>query len=446
MKYAPLKGVHDLINQDADDIYRIISLTSLCANTYGYTPIIVPTIESTSLYQREQKDSSDMVTKEMYTFLDKGNRSISLRPEFTAGVLRAVISNKMHTQKELPIKLYYQGSCFRYERPQAGRYREFSQLGVEAIDEPSIYLDLEVLLLGCAMLYRLDLDFPFKVKVNYLPSKEGRKKYVEALKKYFKPHLENMCLDCKNRYKTNPLRILDCKVEEDKKLIKKAPKISDFYTEEEREKVELIKDVLKEEEIKFEIDETLVRGLDYYSGLVFEYVVDNKVGDEVGSIGGGGHYDSLVEELGGPSNLEGVGFSFGMERLLRCYQELPNYMPRTGHILFSFIPLNEEGIDVAFSLVNVVRSFGHMPCSMPYKVKSLKAGLRKASNEKASYAVIIGEDEIKKEIVTVKDLHTGTQEEVSVDHFLDYVVSLIQERTMKMFDDGEKKKPKNKKN
>lgn len=249
----------------------------------------------------------------MYTFLDKANRSVTMRPEFTAGIVRSVVQNKMYANYELPLKICYKGPAFRYERPQLGRYRQFNQIGVESIGNNSLYNDFEVILLAYNMLKALGLD-NVTLKINCLGDALSRNNYREALKSYFLPHLEHMCSDCKQRYELNPLRILDCKVPEDKVIAKGAPKIKEYLSEQSRDRFNKIKSLLDDAHIKYEEDDQLVRGLDYYSEIVFEFAYTSKKGVDYGALGGGGHYANLVKELGGP-DLSGVGFSFGIERL-----------------------------------------------------------------------------------------------------------------------------------
>lgn len=433
MKVNPVKGVHDIFDKDALDLKRIETIAAMVANNYGYSPIVIPTIEQTALFARDIKDSSDMVTKEMYTFLDKGNRSLSLRPEFTAGIIRAIVHNKLYALDDLPLRLFYEGSCFRYERPQAGRYREFHQLGVELVDEPSIYNDVEVLLLGYRIITALEI--PCLVKINYLPKKESRENYLNALRDYFAPQADKLCEDCQRRLSTNPLRILDCKVSNCQKIIANAPKINDYLSLEEISEFNKIQSLIKESEVDFNCDSTLVRGLDYYSGLVFEYHIDSSSGDLVGAVGGGGRYDKLIEELGGPANLVGTGFSLGLERLLYVYQNSDNYEESDKHIAFYFISMDEKALPIAFYTAELIRSEIGLPCYFEPRVKSAKSGLRAANKKHALYAVIIGEEEVEKGIVSIKNLKSGEQTGVDMSNLISVLTNIFDEENEDL--DGE---------
>ena len=414
-----VKGTHDIIDDEMELYGKLLRSFSFLATRYGYKEIVTPTIEHTNLFARSVGDSSDIVSKEMYTFLDKGDRSITLRPEMTAGVLRAIVSNKMTAQRDLPLRLFYNGSCFRYERPQAGRYREFHQFGVETLGVRLPSEDLEVVLLGIRSLQSAGLD-NVKIKINYLGNEETRSKYREALKEYFKDHIENMCEDCKHRYETNPLRILDCKVNEDRPIIDKAPNILDFLSEEDKKVFDFIVKGLEKAKCKVEIDPTLVRGLDYYTGIVFEYHSDYDDAPNFGAIGGGGHYSKLLSELGGP-DLEGIGFSFGMERVVALMHALNKKLGADDTIDCYLIGLNEEAIEYNVELADEVRNIG-FAVLYNHEVRSMKSMMKYASKIGAKFVAIIGEDELEKKVLTLKDMETQEQTEVDFEHFLSKII------------------------
>lgn len=434
MNINPLKGVHDLINDEAFDWDSIIEMMKKVFNAFGYSYIQVPTIEMASLYAREG-DSSDVVRKEMYQFLDKGNRLISLRPEFTAGIIRAIISNKLYINDQ-PLKYFYYGPCFRYERPQAGRYREFNQIGVEFIDEPSIYNDVEVIRLA----YILPLAFHLKVKIklNYLPSRASREYYIKALKEYFKGHLDKMCSDCHDRYERNALRILDCKVPACQEIVKGAPKISNYLSIDEQKDFLFAQELLKELNVNFVIDENLVRGLDYYSGLVFEVVLDDNEGEDLGAIGGGGHYDQLIAELGGPTSLEGVGFSYGLERFVSLARRYafshPDYHPNRPLLVYA--PLCEEAVHEVFDLSMKTRNKYLFRSVQFYHPISIKSALKFANKVYAPFIILIGEDELKDRVVTFKNLLTGHQEQINLDDYLDVINNAVADGLMEAEKEG----------
>lgn len=424
MEIYPVKGTHDIFDEEANLYHDVEAHCVFLANLFNYQEIRTPIIEHTNLFVRGVGESSDIVNKEMYTFEDKGGRSITLRPELTAGIMRSVVSNKLYANADLPLKYYYLGPCFRYERPQAGRYRQFHQFGIEAIGAPSYLQDAEVISLGYRVLFLLGIE-NVKVKINSLGDEESRKNYREALKKYFAKHIDKMCGDCKRRYETNPLRILDCKVEEDQEIIKNAPKMSDYLSPEAKSYLNSVISLLKEIHIEVEQDDNLVRGLDYYTGVVFEYHVDKVEGlDNVGALGGGGHYANLLKEIGGP-DLEGVGLAFGIERLAYIYSHTSDQSFKFGPDIY-VMGMSQEIIDKNFSLCEILRSSGFV-VDANYEVKSLKSLLKIAVRKNAKFALIVGEEEIAKKRVTVKNLKTQEQTSIELDDMIRVLGTMLNE-------------------
>ena len=424
MEIYPVKGTHDIFGEEASLYQDIEARLIYIATLYNYKEIRTPIIEHTNLFVRGVGNSSDIVNKEMYTFDDKGGRSISLRPELTAGIMRSIVSNKLYANADLPLKFFYRGPCFRYERPQAGRYRQFHQFGIEAIGAPSYIQDAEVIAIGKNILSFLGLE-KVKVYINSLGDDESRNKYREALKKYFAKHIENMCEDCKRRYETNPLRILDCKVEADQEIIKNAPKMSDYLTNEAKLYLNNVISLLKEVDVECVIDDNLVRGLDYYTGVVFEYHAEKQEGlDDVGALGGGGHYAKLLQEVGGP-DLEGVGLAFGIERLAYVFSHVNKNDYAYGPD-FYLIGMNQEIIDKNFSLADMIREKGFV-VEANYEVKSMKSLLKTAVKKHSKFAIIIGEEEIEKGRLNVKNLRSQEQTTVELDGFLNTLESLLTE-------------------
>ena len=416
------KGTHDIIANESRGYDYIEEVAANIATVYGFDPLRTPIFESTDLFSRGVGESSDIVTKEMYTFFDKGNRSITLRPEGTAGIVRSVISNKLHAQADLPLKYYYSGPMFRYERPQLGRFRQFHQFGVESIGVNSIYEDIEVIFLGMEILRNLGCE-NITLKINSLGDGFSRNNYKSALQTYFKDKISHMCADCQNRYKTNPLRILDCKVPEDQAIAKDAPKMNEFLSDKAKEDFKIVLEKLEGFEIPYEIDDHLVRGLDYYSGVIFEFSYITSEGKDYGALGGGGHYDRLVKELDGP-NLEGVGFAFGIERLYAVMRD-ENLIEETlvtddVHIMSIGHLARQDAIDLGEAL----RTMG-LRVILNYEDKNLKALFKRAERSKAKFAVIIGEDEVKNEILQVKNLETQEQVAVTYDEAVNYLVNLF---------------------
>lgn len=415
----PVKGTHDIIGSDAA-LYNFIeayfrTYVGLC----GFEDIKTPIIEHTPLFIRSVGESSDIVNKEMYTFLDKGGRSITLRPELTAGVMRSIVSNKLFATNDLPMKFCYFGPCFRYERPQTGRFRQFHQLGIEIVGAKSYLDDVEAISTGYYSLVPLGID-DIKVKINSLGDEESRQAYKKALKEYFQDKIENMCEDCKRRFEVNPLRILDCKVPSDIEIVKNAPKMSDYLTDEAKHHLELVLNQLDNIGIPYEIDENLVRGLDYYTGIVFEFHYDGL--SEIGAIGGGGHYKNLLKEVGGP-DLEGVGFSCGVERIEAVLKSHPDFTPPYRSLDFYVMAIGDNGVNIAYKSMMELRLNGYS-CEMNTENKSFKALFKTALRKNAKFAIIIGDDEIQSGEITIKNLKTQTQTLAKIDSLVDVARSL----------------------
>lgn len=424
MNYQNQRGTYDAFDEEALNIEAIRNSLSEMVSLYGYLPIHTPIYEQTELFARSAGESSDIVTKEMFTFLDKGGRSITLRPEITAGVIRAIVNNKLYAIKDLPLKYYYYGPAFRYERPSKGRYRQFNQFGVECVGVNSYFHDAECISLGFNALTSLGFR-NLILKINTLGDEESRKNYQIALREYFKDKIELMCSDCKRRYEQNVLRILDCKDPDDQEIIAKAPKMKDYLNNESKEYFEKVLALLDEQQIPYEIDDTLVRGLDYYSHVVFEYhyFLDN--GTSLGAIGAGGHYDNLVSEIGGPS-LSSVGFAIGVERVNTLLKEITPDNCRKGNLDVFIIHLGEETKQTAFLLSQELRD-NFISVDMTYENKSLGAQFKIATRKNARFAIIIGEDEINSYVYPVKNLKTTSQENVEYQKLIEYLLEQLVE-------------------
>ncbi len=412
MEINPVKGTHDIVADEAN-LYTMIEQTAMgIAQLHGYKEIRTPVIEHTPLFLRSVGESSDIVNKEMYTFDDKGGRSVTLRPELTAGVMRSIVSNKLYANADLPLKYCYVGPCFRYERPQAGRYRQFNQFGVEAVGAPSCYQDAEVISIGHHLLTGLGLT-NIKVLINSLGDEESRANYKEALKAYFSKHIDKMCPDCKRRLETNPLRILDCKVPEDIEIVKKAPRMTDYLSDASKAYLDRVITILKGVGIETEIDTNLVRGLDYYTGVVFEYHFAKTDGiDNVGALGGGGHYANLLAEVGGPK-YEGIGLAMGIERLAYIIKNVVNPSTNIG-CDFYIMGMTEDIIAQNFVLADLLRVSGFI-IETNYEVKSISSLIKTALRKNAKFAIIVGEDELAKKEVAVKNLKTQDQTFVKLE-------------------------------
>ncbi|MCH5172039.1 MAG: histidine--tRNA ligase [Erysipelotrichales bacterium] len=410
-----VKGTHDIFDDDARAFEYIEMVLKAVAEMYSFQQMRTPILEHTELFTRSVGESSDIVRKEMYTFLDKGDRSVTLRPELTAGVMRSIVTNKLYATKDLPIKAYYVGPAFRYERPQAGRFRQFNQFGIESVGVSSPYHDLECIMMGYDALRLLGFK-NINLKINSLGDQESRNRYREALKEYFAKHIDDMCADCKERFNINPLRILDCKVPNDQKIAEGAPKMQDYLTPEAKARFEIITKTLDEYEIPYEIDNSLVRGLDYYSHIIFEFHYTTANGLNVGAVGAGGHYDNLLSEVGGPS-LSGVGLALGIERLFAVMKDdnlLKNEKLDTDLYV---MPIGEDSIKDAFGIAQILRANAYK-VEICLENKSFKQLFKRAENMNAKLAVIVGENEIKNNEVVLKDLHTQKQVTIPLSNLL----------------------------
>ena len=420
-----LKGTHDVILDEASKYTYVEQVLIRVAETYGFKEFRTPIIEASNLFTRSVGDSSDIVRKEMYTFLDKGDRSITLRPELTAGVVRSMVNNKLFIEQDYPKKAYYVGPCFRYERPQQGRYRQFNQFGVECVGVNNSYRDSEVIILAYNALKMLGFK-NITLKINTLGDEESRLNYKTVLKDYFKDHLEEMCADCNERYNLNPLRILDCKDPSDQEIVKNAPKMSDFLTEQARNSFEEVKNILSTNGVNYEVDDSLVRGLDYYSGVVFEFHYTSKQGKNYGAIGAGGHYNKLVKELEGP-DIEGIGFAMGIERLVSVMNDdsLFDEIDLEDTMLDIYVlPIGSENIPYALSFTNKLRSLGYA-CEVCLENKNMSQMFKKAERRRAKLALILGENEIKNQEVVVKNLALKEQETVKIDNLIEYLDEIL---------------------
>ncbi len=396
-----IKGTHDILPQEVDQ-WHILEENALKIFTrYGYKEIRTPIFEATELFARGVGDTTDIVNKEMYTF-EKSDRSLTLRPENTAGVVRSYIENGM-ARLSPPVKLWYKGPMFRYERPQKGRQRQFHQVGVEMFGVKEPTADAEVILMAVNYLKSLGLN-DLEVEINSLGCPKCREEFKTRLKEVLKPEFENLCDDCKNRYEKNPLRLLDCKVESCKAIFEK-PEIqkviqSDYICEECAEHFSKLKTYLDKLNVKYTVNKLLVRGLDYYNRTVFE-IKSNNLGSQ-NAVCGGGRYDSLVRNLGG-DDTPAVGWAMGMERL-NSLLSVPQPKKLNGYIV------SNSPVD-AFELAEELRNNGYN-IEFDLSNKKFTKQLEKASKV-ADYALILGEDEINAGKVSVKNLATGEQKTVS---------------------------------
>ena len=422
--YAKPRGTRDFLPLDAGKLQILEMILKEVVSKAGYKQIITPIFEHTEVFTRSAGESSDIVNKEMYTFLDKGNRSISLRPEGTAGVIRAFVENKMHTDPDLPIKLFYFGPNFRYEKPQAGRFRQFYQFGVECIGLRNPYLDAENIILATEMLKQLGIH-DIEIKVNSIGDNESRERYKEALREYFRPYLDTLCEDCKVRFEKNPLRILDCKVDGNKECMKNYPRISDYLSLESQEYFAKVCKVLGMYNLPYTIDPKLVRGLDYYNDVVFEVYAKAENGTSYGAVLAGGRYDSMVDQFGGPK-LPSVGFAAGADRLLLVMEDLGLFKNFTYNLTTYVMPLDKEAFEYAFDIMLYLRSMG-VDSEIDYNMRKIGSQFKTVDRKKATFALIIGTEEMNNGQVQIKINETKEQYKVNANE----IIPFMQEYFMK---------------
>ena len=410
------KGCHDIYGIEAKKWNYINNLIASVCENYNYEFIRTPIFESSELFHRGVGETTDIVTKETYDFKDRGDRNITLRPEGTAGIVRSMIENKLYTT--LPIKLWYEGPMFRYERPQSGRYRQFRQAGVEIFGDSTPLMDANVISIMVKFYERIGLR-GIKVRINSIGNKESREKYREALLNHFKPHLDDLCEDCQNRYEKNPLRILDCKVDSEKDYMNNAPKIIDYLDDVSKKHFEDVLKYLDLMEIKYVIDDKLVRGLDYYTDTVFEVEAEIEGFGSQNVIGAGGRYNNLVENMDGPS-VPAVGFAFGIERIINALDAEDVKVISDNALDCYVIPVSEKELENAVMLVNNLRD-NAFSVDMDYTNKKMNAKFKEADRYKAKFIIILGEDEIKNNKLTIKDNLTKEEVKIERDNLIDYL-------------------------
>lgn len=428
MRFQAPKGLFDVLPFDAKEPWQDIhywhyletAVRRTCSD-YGFKELRTPIFENLELFVRGAGEASDLVVKkEMYAFKDKAQRDLALRPEGTAGVLRAFIENNLNLSSK-PCKFYYIGPMFRYDRPQAGRYRQHHQFGIEIIGPSSYEQDVEAIDLLCSVLRRLGLK-NFRVHINTVGDRQSRLNYKKALQDFLKPSFAKLSQESKQRFEKNPLRILDSKDKQDRELIKNAPKIQDFLTDEAAKNFANVLNLLNLLKISYKIDDKLVRGLDYYNHTVFEVL--STLGIAQNSLGGGGRYDGMLKDLGGP-DLAGTGFGTGMERIIQTLIAQKITPPEPAFPFAYFIPLNSQAQEKAFCLATELRH-QKIPADISLNSKKINKALKTADNLKASYAIIIGEDELEKKKAQIKDMQKRTSEFVPLPNLVSHLKNLFQ--------------------
>ncbi len=411
------KGTYDLYGKDAKTYKYIESIINELMALYNYEYIKTPVFESSSLFHRGVGETTDIVTKETYDFKDRGDRDLTLRPEGTAGIVRSYIENKMYAENSLK-KIWYMGSMYRYERPQSGRYREFVQFGCEVFGSNDPMIDAEIISIPVSLFEALGLK-GVKVKINSLGDYESREDYKKALIKHLEPYIGDLCEDCQERFKKNPLRILDCKVDKDHETIKTAPKTIDYLNEESKEYFDKVLEYLDNLNINYDVDDKVIRGLDYYTHTVFEIEASVEGFGAQNVMCGGGRYNNLVKDLDGPDT-PAVGFAIGMERLMKAL-EFENVDTHNGKDLDVFvIPVSENEKAMAFSINQALRLVG-ISSDIDYLNKTIKNNFKQAETFNSKFAIIIGEEEVKNKQVTVRNLKTREEEKVDFKNMLEYM-------------------------
>lgn len=418
MKLESPRGTDDLLQNDTA-IWQYIEseLRDLC-KTYHFKEIRTPIFEHTNVFQRGVGETTDIVQKEMYTFLDKKERSITLRPEGTAGVARAYIENKLYGEVNQPIKVYYNGPMFRYERQQEGRRRQFHQFGVEALGSEDPAIDAEVIALAMGIYERLGIE-SIELIINSLGDTSSRKKHREALIEHFTPYVDELCSDCQTRLTQNPLRVLDCKTDMNHPAMATAPKILDFLNEESERYFEQVKRYLDVMGIKYVVDATLVRGLDYYSHTTFEIMGTAEGFGAHSTLLGGGRYDGLIEQFGGPRT-PGVGFALGMERLLLALEHENVELPITDALDVFVVAIGDAVSEEAVRLVYELRKAG-LVVDKDYQKRGVRAQFRAADRLEAKYVVVIGEEEMNKGTVNVRAMEDREEQEIKSNELVNFL-------------------------
>lgn len=413
INYSKPRGTIDLYNKEMNDFKLLENFLLSTTKRYGFQQIKTPVFEFAELFMKSAGESSDLVSKEMYLFKDKSDRWLALRPEGTAGVIRAVVENKLLLNHPLPLKLMYFEPCFRYERPQAGRQRQFHQFGVEVLGTKNIYYDFELIALADTILKKLMIS-NYILEINYISSPHNRSLWVKSLQEYFHLHRTELTPLSQERITTNPLRILDDKLESQKLVVKQAPKISHFLSNEEKEEFNLIKKMLDDYNIKYYVNEGLVRGLDYYSGLVFEFISTSPKLLGQSTIIGGGRYGELIKQTGGP-NYEGIGFGIGIERLLIALSETNKNILNTDDDKYLIAFFDKELENEAIKLTQILRINNQLNVDIILSSTKADKIFKLAQRLNVKKLIILAKKEWSDKKIILKDLLNFKQDLLSLD-------------------------------
>ncbi|WP_404453171.1 histidine--tRNA ligase [Virgibacillus necropolis] len=418
------RGTVDILPETAKKWQYMESVIKNVCDRFHFSEIRTPLFEHTELFQRGVGDSTDIVQKEMYTFEDRGGRSLTLRPEGTASVVRAFVENKLFGSPIQPVKLYYFGQMFRYERPQKGRMRQLNQFGVEAMGSADPAVDAEVIDLAMTCYKELGLK-SLKLVINSLGDNESRNNYREALVQHFTPHKDELCNDCQSRLTQNPLRILDCKKDSEHPAMKTAPSMVDYLNEESSSYFEQVKTYLDLMNIPYTVDKSLVRGLDYYNHTAFEIMSEAEGFGSITTLAGGGRYNGLVEDLGGP-NTPGIGFGMGIERLLMALEAENVTLPVDDQLDCFLVAFGDNAESESVRLVHTLRENG-IQVDRDYQGRKMKGQFKAADRVNARVVLVLGDQEIENQEINVKDMKTGNQTKVAISDIVSYMQTVTKQ-------------------
>ncbi len=433
-RYQTPKGVNDILPKEHEYYTYLKKIIRHRCRQAGFRRISTPIFEFTDVFTRAVGEDTDIVTKEMYTFQDKGNRSLTLKPESTAGVVRAYIQHGMQSWPQ-PVELYYIEPHFRYDKPQKGRYRQFWQFGLEVIGEKDAALDTQVIQLVKMILEDCGVYPLVELKINNIGDFDSRDKYSEALKNHYIGKERSLCEDCNKRLHTNPLRLLDCKEEDCKILAQLAPKADDYISKESKEYHEKVLEYLTELGIEYTEDPTLVRGLDYYNQTVFEFSVRDAKGQQ-NSVCGGGRYDGLVELMGGAADTPAIGFGMGLERVIELMKREQIRVPSKDNLHIFVAQLGDMAKKKCLPLITELRDRGIKTVGALGK-GSMKAQLRLADKFGVPYALILGITEVREGTIILRDMEKGKQEVIKMEDAVEKVVEVIGKRNLDTYSPGE---------
>jgi len=415
------RGTIDIYGEDIDYRNYIINTAREIFKIFSFAEIITPAFEYTQVFSRSIGENTDIVQKQMYTFTDKKGRSLTLRPEGTASIVRAILENKMYSEK-LPLKLFYIGNMFRYEKPQKGRMREFWQIGIESIGSDNPIIDAETIWILNLFFEKLGFK-KLILKINNIGCGECRKKFLEEFKKYLKPEIEKLCSDCRKRFKENPLRIFDCKKTNCREVLTGSPNIYNYLCSECKKKFEEILICLKSLDIKYKIDKSLVRGFDYYTGTIFEIISENLESAQ-NALGGGGRYDNLISELGGP-DIPATGFAVGIDRTIILMKQLNIDLKKSDRKSRVYIIAMDRNSQIYSTRILKYLREKEVVCDINFNIRNLKKEIKWARDNNYNFIIIVGEDEIKTGNLTIKDINKFKQYKVDWKNKKEKIIEII---------------------